>query len=635
MSKPLYTSASAIESADPKNEGCYRKWYFAKRMKLPEVRKGSTVFGDVIHAVAERYLEADEHGMVDGKPVELYPEDWDKPINKWTKLPDPDGVSLEEQALIKDLIARSIEEGVLMRVEGRKVEEPIRSWPVMDGVLVNGFIDLLEPGAIRDHKSTKAMKWAKSVKKKTNGSYPKNALALNVQINLYAYWYYTKGGWDKELPLTISHQYFVKNPDKPHVEKREDTITWEQVETFFKERIQPVIEMMLVYRDAEKYSDIPLPLNPQSACSKFGGCPYATICTDQETCSQYKKRIDKEISGKNTTNYKQVADDLKGDTDMSTETPMQKKIREIREKRAGGATKTEAKEEVVKEEVAAPAVKKEVKKEAPVATETASSSPQQTAPWYKEGCGSCKDNDIQGINSAGTGPCKICDVLNKKAGNKTSADFIWMVEEGKLEVYDSDTGEAVVSVSTNEPVTAKEEIADPTVEAATKEEAHAKIAEAQAEDEAQTAIGIDLLKKAQHHKLGEAKEEEAAEEVEAFGRPEDYQVRDKFVLIIGAAVTESKVRGGGKFGSPSCRMSAEELLLTVEAKLSEVCTPSRWLKMDTFKRRDAVRLYAEQIAEMVGASTVVAAFVPRGTVMEAMISAIRPYAGMVIQGLSF
>ena len=342
MTKPLRTSASAIECADPKHDGCYRKWFLQNVKKLPQLPRESTTFGTVLHSVVERYLLADMNGTIKGKPVELYPVGWEQPLDRYGKR-EKLAISLEEQALVKSLIEKAIAEGILMRVEGRQIEKEFNNWEFMEGVTAKGFIDLLEPGAIRDHKTTKDMKWAKSVKPEAD-----EYLGDNIQMMFYAYWYYTKGGYNRSLPLTLAHQYYVKNPQKPHVEKREVTTTWEKVEQFMNERIAPVCEMMLVYRDAKKVDDIPLPANPARACRKYGGCPFAKICTNLETVEGYTERINRELTGVNSTDYKQLANELtKGDQTMSTESPMQKKIREMREKQTGAtpAPAPEAKKE--------------------------------------------------------------------------------------------------------------------------------------------------------------------------------------------------------------------------------------------------------------------------------------------------
>lgn len=602
MPKTLYTSASAIETADPKDDGCFRKEWFLKCAKLPTPPRAPSTFGDVIHEVCERFESADENGRVDGKPLNLYPEGWERPLNRFTGERSKEAVTLQEQACIKELIDRAITEGILMRAPGRQIERRIIHSP-MEGVIINGFIDLLEPEAIRDHKSTKARKWMKSVKRTA-----KSSLHKNIQLMVYAHWYYTTGGYDKDKSLNLSHQYFVKDPNDLHVEKREIQVTWEEVDTFFKERIAPVIELIINYRTAKNWEEIPLPCNVTGACRKYGGCDFATICTEQETVEQYKRRLEKEISGKSKENYKQVIDNLKqGDEDMA-ESAMMKKIREKREKqRAGGAASAPAEE--AKPKAVAPAVAAKTETAAPAAD-----TGKARAPWYHEGCKACSDNDILGLNKEGSAPCKICDVMTKKAGGKPSSDYTWIVEAGSLTVLDNETGEEVATIAVSEEATAKE-----VVEEAAQESPK--------DEKPQTSTVPPET----------SKDEEPAIQTEAggpvFENPEILTDRDKFKIMIGVACTESRVKGGGKFGSPSCRVTAEEMMVMVESEMQRILTPTGWQKLNTFERKDAVGIYAKSIADMLGSSTLLVTRMPKSSFLEAVVQSIRPYAGEVWQAL--
>ena len=598
--KPLKVSASTIATADPKDDGCFRKWYLQNYLKLPQLPMGSTTFGSVLHEVCERYLHGDSNGLVNGKPVNLYPVGWEHPLDRDGNF-EKHSISMEEQAIIKNLIATSIEEGILMRVEGREIEKKFDNWEFMDGVVGKGFIDLLEPGAIRDHKTTKSMRWAKSIK-----SDAKTYLGRNIQMMLYAFWYYTEGGFDKSKPLTLSHQYYCKDPKKPHVERREVSVTWEKVERFMLERIAPTVEMMLVYRDVKKWDDIPLPDDPASACRKYGGCPFARICTNLETVEGYTERINRELTGVNSTDYKKLAKELnpEGETQMS-ESAMQKKIREMREKQTG--TTAPAAEEA-----------EEVVEEVEVVEEPAAEPPlnnQQKAPWHFDGCKACSENPVLGMNSQGL-PCRLCDIMtnneNKKEGtnNPTSTDFNWKVEEGKLVVMDGE--EVVVESTIAEEPTAKEQVETVSVD---------------------TTPATDIFK--DHKEFVDCDTPEGAFNKGAFEDLEqDTKLRQGFTIMIGCVVTESKVKGGGKFGSPACRVTAEELMIIVNTEMIRVLGASKWNGMNNFAKCDAVEAMAEHIADAVGNSTLIVTRLPKASLMETVIMGIRPYAKEVIQALA-
>ena len=599
MTKPLRTSASAIETADPKHDGCYRKWFLQNVKKLPQLPRESTTFGTVLHSVVERYLLADMNGTIKGKPVELYPVGWEQPLDRYGKR-EKLAISLEEQALVKSLIEKAIAEGILMRVEGRQIEKEFTNWEFMDGVTANGFIDLLEPGAIRDHKTTKDMKWAKSVKPDAD-----EYLGDNIQMMFYAYWYYTVGGFNRSLPLTLAHQYYVKNPAKPHVEKREVTTNWEKVEQFMKERIAPVCEMMLVYRDAKKIEDIPLPACPASACRKYGGCPFAKICTNLETVDGYTERINRELTGVNSTDYKKLANELtkEGDKTMS-ESPMQKKIREMREKQTGASS--------------APAPAVEAPKVVTAPAPAAPAAAAQRAPWHFQGCKACADSPILGTNSQGTA-CRICDIMCKKTGVKTSSDFKWKVEAGKLVVMDGT--EVVLESPTNKEPTAKEVVeAKPEPKKAAKAKpAPAPVVEPEPDPE---HVVVETVDTAQIPERGPFEDCDITTE------------RERFTILIGCAVVESKVKGGGKYGSPACRVTAEELMIVVETEMIRLVGATKWQGMNTFEKRDAVTLMSEQIAESLGGSTLTVTRLPKSTMLETVVMGIRPYAKEVIQAVA-
>jgi hypothetical protein len=616
--KPLRTSASDLETCDPKASGCYRKWFLKKIAKLPEPATKSTVFGDVLHAVCERFLLADENGNLNGKPVELYPEGWERPINRYTGQPTKEAVTLEEQAIIKALISKAIIEGVLMRVEGRKIERKIDRFEIYPGVVLNGFIDLLEPDAIRDHKTTKSMDWAKSIKRDA-----KESLYKNVQLMTYAYWYYTEGGHSKELPLKLSHQYFVTNPDKTHVEKREISVTWAEVEEFFSDRIAPTLDDMLKYREVKDYSEIPLPIDVASACRKYGGCPFTRICTEQETVNEYKKRLETQAAGVTETNYTEVAKDLQqGEKKMSN--PMMDKIKAMQAAKRGEAPAAPAPAPVT---VAAPPPPPPPAPVAPppepvaAKAEKPAASEKPKAPWYFSGCKSCAENDILGLNSKGTTACRICDMMTKKLGGKDSSQYKWTVADGKLTV--SEGGQEVMTNQVvTSPVTSKEVIAEEAAIPST----------IPAPEPTPEPIYVVVPPPPEPEPVAEAAPVSSEETV--FEGLDIASEREKFTVLIGCAVIESKVKGGGKLGSPSCRVTSEELLILVEAEMVRIMTASRWESLNGFQKREAVGIYSKQIAELLGASTLTVARLPKASLLETIVLGIRPYAGTVIQALA-
>jgi hypothetical protein len=219
------------------------------------------------------------------------------------------------------------------------------------------------------------------------------------------------------------------------------------------------------------------------------------------------------------------------------------------------------------------------------------------APWYNEVCSSCRDNDTLGLNSKGTGACKICDSFNRKAGVKTSDDYKWTVKDGKLEV-----GDMVLEVTA--PVTAKEVVAQEAPAPVVVEEASVPVVAVEPVPASDTVFeGLEISTE-----------------------------REKFSILIGCVIAEGKVTGKGKLGSPSCRITGEELMVVVEQEMLRI--DPTWATMNGFAKRDALQGFAKDIALLLGASTLIVTRLPRASLLEAVVMGIRPYAGCVIQALA-
>jgi hypothetical protein len=308
------TSASQYETF----ETCERKWWLKQVRKLEEPKKGSQVFGTVLHAVAERYVNADELGRDRGTglPVDLYPPGWHIAKAKWGEGEDGE-CSPIEQDLIKQLIQAAIENGILERLPGREVEKSFRKTviqlgcPGCDGsggtdegtecphckgdgkgahVEIQGFIDIVFRDRVDDHKSIKSMKWAKSP----------NKLRQNLQMLIYA-----KEAIDGcrargevvPLAVTLRHNQFCKDPDDLRVRKTEVTVTTLEIEGTW-ERVQQMAKRMDHWRrTAERWTDLPEPRTGNQACNAYGGCAFQSICLGQESEEGYENRLARFSSG--------------------------------------------------------------------------------------------------------------------------------------------------------------------------------------------------------------------------------------------------------------------------------------------------------------------------------------------------
>ena len=365
------TSASQIDNF----EDCGRKWWFEKRLRLAREDKEYFHYGTGLHAIAERYLEADDSGRdKDGNPVELFPAGWEFVY-------DDDGAlrhiySEEEQKRIKWQIEKAIDNGTLERKPGRKVEHFFRI-PVGDtGVYLIGYIDLLHvlQREIQDHKTSKNKRYASTKGKLAKG----NRQLLIYGKALLEIYRESMGAIPEEI--TVRHNVFLKQKTEPY--SVEATYTVEQIEAEWSKVIEITREMIKA-STAESFVDIEEPSD--DVCMKYGGCDFRGICGRRESIAKYDKRI-KHI---NATRIKQLKAQKEGDTTMGAFDGI------LRAK----ATKPDDTEEAA----ANPPANK--KAEAVAEEKTAASRPM--APWADPECPACDENDVGGFTSKGK-PCRIC-----------------------------------------------------------------------------------------------------------------------------------------------------------------------------------------------------------------------------------
>jgi hypothetical protein len=243
-----------------------------------------------LHSVAERYLSADDNGRVPeppsaaidmnlcwdegplagqkwGEAVNLYPDGWDDPLTP------------ADSVLIKRLIQMGIEAGVLERREGRKIEGRFER-PMLDDHVLVGFIDLEMPGEIQDHKTTKAMRWAKGAAQ----------LRTNIQMLVYAWEYFQRTDDDE---VVIRHNTFCKGVGAaPAVRHRETTVTREYVLEWWTSKIVPLMAELAEDDEKTDWTEVEEARPGSGACEKYGGCERVLLCTGFETFEQHIARLD-------------------------------------------------------------------------------------------------------------------------------------------------------------------------------------------------------------------------------------------------------------------------------------------------------------------------------------------------------
>lgn len=564
----LRLSASQIETF----RLCPRKWWLSKVRKLKE--GGPTeaqAFGTVLHAVCERYLRADDNGVdpKTGEAVDLFPTGWHVAFNRYGGI---DGhLTVEEQKLVKALIHKAIEEGVLQREPGRQVEAEFKA-EIIPGATIEGFVDLLYPHRIEDHKTSKSTKWLKSA----------NALAENPQMLIYAY----MGLSESDLPeITLRHNGYVKDPERPIVRKTEITVSREHVEAFWRNEIVPTAEAMLRFRaEAENVDDVDPPESMAHACSAYGGCAFRPICSYRETEDQYELRV----SGKKIV-------DNKGDDDYS----------ESKE-----ATEMSMKDLLVKRAGESPA-KTEPAKAEPAKAEPAVDG-KQIPPWVDP-------QNIYAANPTGFdkdgNPCKITAVRAKKAGLPTPDMFdiettgdgtvLWVGKEGTP--AEGLSGESWLRPQSEVAVEAQERVKAPEPEPESESESVAEESEPEDEDgdDESEDEGITLSKDPTKPKPGRPKK--------------------GFILLINAPIVNVGI------GREARRaISLHHVLDNLYDMMVADLGVEHYTDIDVFQRRDLITKAAPELVKPFGVATVWCDGVGYGASdMKTLVEALIPLAGQV------
>ena len=236
---------------------CQKKWYLEKVEKVPSGGVGyGAAFGTVLHRCLERLQ----------KRQEVYPPGWSSALK------------VGDDLILKQLVA------LYSPVEGAEVELRFEM-PVIDGVTMLGFIDLLKPGHVIDHKTTSSYKWALSAKE----------LASDTQMMIYA-----KAALDRmEEPdlIKLQHNVFLRTPPA----KMKTTLAYASPKAIM-ERWEQTKELVSQMREVASGSCPVVAMGSQ--CHAYGGCPYAGVCAGTLTKGQFlavkaeEKKMADELSKK-------------------------------------------------------------------------------------------------------------------------------------------------------------------------------------------------------------------------------------------------------------------------------------------------------------------------------------------------
>ena len=235
MNEFKHVSASQIKTY----KDCPRKWYFQKIVGLPTPSTASTDLGKEVHSVIEAWLR-------DGIEIP------NSPIGEIAKAglpllpPRTEDLSIE-LALHEDL--------------------PIKTSPVD----IVGYIDVIHKNGdeitIIDHKTTSSKKYTKKSVE----------LSYDIQLNIYARAVFENYEIDS---VSVSHVYYgTKEPF--WASSSSCKISRQENQAIFDDIVKTIDKMK---EDAKK--EIDHVERDESACFKYGGCPFRSECLFKKRQSQ-------------------------------------------------------------------------------------------------------------------------------------------------------------------------------------------------------------------------------------------------------------------------------------------------------------------------------------------------------------
>jgi hypothetical protein len=439
MTKKIYASVSQMETFDnQEGDGCPRKWWSKKVLKLPEATTKAQGFGSALHAVCERFLLADDLGRnPDGSAADIYPEGWET-----VKEYSGESVTLtpQEQQTVKILVDKLQSEGFLVRWENREVEYRFGfGWEGQEDVVIlddyrgytvcfMGLIDVLLPNEVLDWKSTGNMKYAKSA----------NKLRESLQMLGYAKVLLMKAAAEgRAVPseVRLTHVVACKTPTAKgelKVRRTPVMVSAEEIEAGWR-RIQKItksmVDVLVAFDQENDWFGVPGPKENSRACNAYGGCPRQLVCAGQQTVATHRRTF--ELLTK-TAETQAVPPPY----------PSQQKTMGLLANRAAAA----AVNPILVPQVSAPIPPAAVASPfaaptvapvlpppvaapaplpVPVAVAPVVAAPAIVVglpPWAMVGCTSCGASAHLGFNSEGN-PCRICDSKSANSRQVTSGMY--------------------------------------------------------------------------------------------------------------------------------------------------------------------------------------------------------------------
>lgn len=144
---------------------------------------------------------------------------------------------------------------------------------------------------VEDHKTTKNMKYAKSAKKlAVNNQMLMYAYELICEL--------TDMGAPLPENITLRHNQYCKDPNNVKVKKTQTEVPIKSVLDHHSRTLQLMSQMEAYRANIKEWYQIPEPENRLSACQAYGGCDFLPICAGRECPKGYEDRVTKFLNSR-------------------------------------------------------------------------------------------------------------------------------------------------------------------------------------------------------------------------------------------------------------------------------------------------------------------------------------------------
>ena len=297
MSEIPFKPKSSSISQNNTYDDCVRKWGFSSIDYLPQTPNISTSKGSALHDQIEIFLDVDENGMsnITGKEPKMFPAGWELQYDFFKKN-IIFKLNSEEQSMIKRAIQLGIDQSVIVPQPDSVVEFE-KKVPINEHLYFTLKIDYAHGFDIEDHKSCSSFDWTTNEDEKSD-----KYVGKDKQLRCYAYWWAKEYSKESGLPIperiNVCHNQFMINPKKngPKVRKVQGSVLFSDCEKTWNEAYATALKQ-LDYRLKIHSGELKTARLPRdiSACGKYMGCPYKTVCMAQESPDSYKRRTNLKI----------------------------------------------------------------------------------------------------------------------------------------------------------------------------------------------------------------------------------------------------------------------------------------------------------------------------------------------------